>query len=53
MAALPPRGAARDLHDLPGIVQVTELAASHNMVAEQPGNLADLITRFPASSRKV
>lgn len=46
------RGVRRDLHDLPSTVQVTELAASHNMVAERPSDLADLIVRFLAGSAK-
>ncbi|MFF3443751.1 alpha/beta fold hydrolase [Streptosporangium sp. NPDC002721] len=46
------RGVRRDLRDLPGTVHVTELAASHNMVAERPGDLADLIVRFLASGEK-
>ncbi|RVX39946.1 hypothetical protein EDD27_2323 [Nonomuraea polychroma] len=44
------RGVRRDLHGLPGTVDVVELAASHNMVAEQPGDLTELINRFLASS---
>ncbi|GAA2417344.1 alpha/beta fold hydrolase [Nonomuraea africana] len=44
------RGVRRDLLDLPGTVEVTELAASHNMVAEQPSELADLIIRFLTGS---
>ena len=31
-------------------MRVTELAASHNMVAEQPSDLTDLIIRFLTSS---
>ncbi len=46
------RGVRRDLHDLPSAVRVTELAASHNMVAEQPGDLTDLIIRFLTSSAR-
>ncbi|TMR89853.1 alpha/beta hydrolase [Nonomuraea basaltis] len=46
------RGVRRDLHDLPGAVEVVELAASHNMVAEQPGDLTELIIRFLVSSGK-
>ena len=46
------RGVRRDLHDLPSTVRVSELAASHNMVAEQPSDLTDLIIRFLTSSAK-
>lgn len=38
------RGVRRDLTDLPGNIQVRELDASHNMVAEQPQAIAQIIT---------
>ncbi len=40
------RGIRRDLVNLPAQIQVRELDASHNMVAEQPRAVAALITDF-------
>lgn len=44
------RGVRRDLADLPSTIQVKELDASHNMVAEQPKAVAALVTNFLLTS---
>ncbi|MBB5132657.1 pimeloyl-ACP methyl ester carboxylesterase [Thermocatellispora tengchongensis] len=45
------RGVRRDLAGMPANVQVEELDASHNMLAEQPKAVAALVTGFLAANR--
>ncbi len=45
------RGVRRDLAGLPAQIEVRELDASHNMVAEQPTALAAPINEFSDGAR--